>query len=121
MVDTAGGRRGAVRDRLVDTELVVLAALAGLWPAVYWFEIAPAQPEWVPRLDYVAGAIGCLALWWRRRFPLVLAAVLVLLSAFFLSAGAAALVALLWPSTARRGPRRWWPPATCSRSWSSHC
>ena len=95
MVDTAGERRGAVRDRLVDGGLVALVALAGLWPVVYWFETAPVQPVWLPYLDYVAGVLGCLALWWRRRFPLALAAVLVLMSAFSLSAGAAALVALL--------------------------
>ena len=95
MVDVAGGRRGAVRDRLVDGGLVVLAALAGFWPAVYWFEIAPTLPVWLPYLDYVAGVLGCLALWWRRRFPLALAVALVLMSTFSLSVSAAALVALL--------------------------
>jgi signal transduction histidine kinase len=93
MVD--GERRGAVRDRLVDSGLVALAALAGFLPAVYWFETSPVQPVWLPYLDYVAGVLGCFALWWRRRFPLALAAVLILMSAFSLSAGAAALVALL--------------------------
>jgi signal transduction histidine kinase len=95
MVDTTGERRGAVRDRLVDTGLVVLAALAGLWPAVYRWEAAPTQPVWVLHLDYVAGVLGCLALWWRRRFPLVIAVVLVLSGTFSLSVSAAALVALL--------------------------
>jgi signal transduction histidine kinase len=95
MVDTAGERRGVVRDRLVDGGLVVLAAVAGLGPAVYWFETAPLQADWLRYLDYVAGVLGCLALWWRRRFPLALASALVLMSAFSLSAGAAALVALL--------------------------
>jgi signal transduction histidine kinase len=95
MVDTAGERRGVVRDRLVDGGLVVLAAVAGFGPAVFWFETAPVQPAWLQYLDYAAGVPGCLALWWRRRFPLPLAAVLVLMSAFSLSAGVAALVALL--------------------------
>jgi signal transduction histidine kinase len=95
MVDTAGERRFPARDRLVDGGVVALAALTGFWPAVYWYGIAPVHPLWLPHLDFLAGVIGCLALWWRRRFPLVLAAVLVLLSALFLSAGTAALVALL--------------------------
>lgn len=84
-----------VRDRIVDAGLVGLAALAGFWPAVYWWETPQTLPVWVLHLDYVMGVLGCLALWWRRRFPLVLAAALVLVSTFSLSVSAAALVALL--------------------------
>jgi signal transduction histidine kinase len=95
MDDTAGARRGAVRDRIFDGGLVALAALAGVWPAVYWWEAPNMLPIWLLHLDYVAGVLGCLALWWRRRFPVVLAVVLVLVSTFALSVSAAALIALL--------------------------
>ncbi len=93
--DRAGTWRGAVRDRLVDGGLVVLAALAGFYPAAVWWEAQQTLPLWVQNLDYLAGALGCLALWWRRRFPLVLAAVMVVLGTFSLAVSAAALVGLL--------------------------
>jgi signal transduction histidine kinase len=95
MDDTAGARRGTVRDRLVDGGLVGLAAVAGIYPAVYWAEPALTLPGWVLHLDYAAGVLGCLALWWRRRFPVEIAIALVLLSTFSLAVSAASLVALL--------------------------
>jgi signal transduction histidine kinase len=93
--DRAGTRRGAVRDRLVDGGLVALAVLAGFYPAVVWWATEPTLPLWAENLDYAAGALGCLALWWRRRFPLVLAVAMGVLGTFSLSVSAAALVALL--------------------------
>ncbi len=30
-------------------------------------------PEWIRTLDWPLGALSCLALWWRRRFPMLLA------------------------------------------------
>ncbi|TQM15018.1 sensor histidine kinase [Pseudonocardia kunmingensis] len=95
MDDTTGARRGAVRDGLVDGGLVVLAVTAGFYPAVAWWAGQPTLPPWLQNLDYAAGAIGCLALWWRRRFPLVLAVVMAVVSTFSLSVSAAALIALL--------------------------
>ena len=95
MDDPAGTWRGALRDRLVDGGLVAFAALAGFYPAVVWWATEPMLPLWVENLDYVAGALGCLALWWRRRFPLVLAVAMAVVSTFSLSVSAAALVALL--------------------------
>src|SRR3954451_14003998 len=52
MDDTAGARRGAVRDRIFDGGLVALAALAGFWPAVYWWEAPQTLPIGM-HLDYV--------------------------------------------------------------------
>jgi signal transduction histidine kinase len=95
MDDPAGTWRGAVRDRLVDGGLVVFAALAGIYPAVHWSQPALTLPDWVLYLDYAAGVLGSLALWWRRRFPVALAVALVLLGTFSLAVSAAALVALL--------------------------
>nr|WP_281398511.1 histidine kinase [Saccharopolyspora gloriosae] len=74
--------------------MVVLTALVGFLPAVNWWEAPPTMPLWALHLDYAIGALGCLALWWRRRFPLVLAIVLVLLSTVSLFVSAASLAAL---------------------------
>jgi signal transduction histidine kinase len=93
MDDRAGSGRGVTRDRLVDGGMVLLAAVAGLYPAADLLKVT-LQP-WMFHLDVVAGVLGCLALWWRRRFPRVLAAALVALGTVSLSVSAAALVALL--------------------------
>jgi signal transduction histidine kinase len=93
--ETAGARRGTDRDRLVDGGLVALAALVGFYPAVAWWAAQPTLPLWVQSLDYAAGVLGCLALWWRRRYPVELALVMVVSGAFSLSVSAAALIALL--------------------------
>jgi signal transduction histidine kinase len=45
-------------------------------------------------VDVVCGALACLSLWWRRRWPLGVALTCVLLGAFSSSAGSAALLAL---------------------------
>lgn len=90
MNDTADSRR---RDRVADGGLFVLAVLAGLTLAVLRREIAPA-PGWIMTADIAAGALGCLTLWWRRRYPTVLAAILVVLTTFSETVSPAALVML---------------------------
>jgi hypothetical protein len=94
MDDPADSRRGAAQDRIVDGGLVVVTALVGFYVAANRWEAPPTVPLWVLHLDHVAGVLGCLALWWRRRFPLVLAVVLALLGTFSESVSFAALVAL---------------------------
>lgn len=82
------------RDRVVDGVLVVLAAAFGYVAVVNRLEIPGSVPPGVLYLDQVAGVLGCVALWWRRRFPVALAAVLIALSTFAESLGGAAMVAL---------------------------
>ncbi|WP_433527900.1 sensor histidine kinase [Micromonospora sp. CA-263727] len=70
--------RRTARDWLVDVLLFTGAALLGLntWadqPPYY----ADATPAWMLTVDPWVGAAACLALWWRRRFPLALAIALV--------------------------------------------
>lgn len=91
MNDTADRRR---RDRIADGGLFVLAVLAGLTVAVVRREVAPASPAWIMTADIAAGALGCLALWWRRRYPVLLATVLVGLTTFSETVSPAALVVL---------------------------
>ncbi|TDD52715.1 sensor histidine kinase [Saccharopolyspora elongata] len=94
MDDTAGTRRGAVRDRIADGGFIVIAALAGFYVAAYRWEDPGTVPLWVLHLDHVAGVLGCLALWWRRRYPVVLAVALIVPVTFSESISAAALIAL---------------------------
>ncbi|MGC7093329.1 sensor histidine kinase [Amycolatopsis lurida] len=87
-------RRG-VRDWLVDSALFLFAAAFGLWLAtarMQWWPLP--EPEWVLHLDQATGALGCAALWFRRRWPVRLAVVLIALSTFSELVGGAAMVAL---------------------------
>ncbi|SCL72733.1 Signal transduction histidine kinase [Micromonospora citrea] len=73
----AAGRR-TVRDWTMDGLLFGAAALVGLsvwdgYPPYY----ADAIPAWMLAVDPWVGAAACLALWWRRRFPMALAVALV--------------------------------------------
>ncbi|WP_049563917.1 histidine kinase [Streptomyces sp. SBT349] len=54
-----------------------------LWAAGMWLLMVATLPDrdylpaWMTAIDAPLGALGCLALWWRRRFPLLLAVALV--------------------------------------------
>jgi signal transduction histidine kinase len=74
--------------------LFVLAALVGLTVALARRDFAPTALDWIMAADVAVGALGCLALWWRRRYPLVLATTLVVLTTFFETVSPAALVML---------------------------
>ncbi|TNM27318.1 sensor histidine kinase [Streptomyces sedi] len=76
-------------------------------------DLAPTVPRWVMDLDVVVGALGCLALWWRRRHPLVICVVLVASTTVFEGASAAAL-AMLFTVAVHRTAREAVPLAACS-------
>ena len=117
-----GGRR-VWHPRVTDALLVLLPAVVGLLAVRLRLNGAgPVPPPWLLDLDLTAGAVACLALWWRRRFPVPVAAGVVVLTTFAESASPAALVALFTvASTARRGPRRRWSRPACWRSGSTSC
>ncbi len=62
------------RDWAVDLVLFAAASLVWLetWTAAppYYVE---AVPGWMSTVDPWVGAVACLALWWRRRWPVVIA------------------------------------------------
>ncbi|MBC8091957.1 MAG: sensor histidine kinase, partial [Pseudonocardia sp.] len=94
-MDAATVRRRSARDLLADAALFVVAVMFGLVTAAFRLDSGVlAGPPWLFVLDQVAGALGCLALWWRRRWPVGLAVVLVLLSTFSELVAGAMLVAL---------------------------
>jgi signal transduction histidine kinase len=91
--DTPGPRTG--RDWTVDAVGFLLAAVVGalfLSPALHDSAVQLSTPQVV--VDVTFGALTCLSLWWRRRWPLGVALVCLLLGAFSISATAAGLLAL---------------------------
>jgi signal transduction histidine kinase len=93
LVPEHAGSRRTTRDRIVDVLCVVIALLVGAGV----FADAHDQntlPDWFTALDMLAGVVGCLALWVRRRWPFGVALSLALLAAVFSSVGGAALIAV---------------------------
>jgi signal transduction histidine kinase len=90
---TGTGVRRSARDWIVDATIFTLAVLFGLFTAIQRAG-SPVQPEWLFELDQVVGALGCAALWLRRRMPLLLSVVLVAASAFSELVAGAMLAAL---------------------------
>ncbi|GIF95921.1 sensor histidine kinase [Catellatospora citrea] len=87
-------RRRTARDWAVDVACFVFAVLVGL--TVYDMEAAGRPvPQLIQLADLVAGAVLCLALFWRRRFPLALAVATAVAGAFSPLSGGAAVVALV--------------------------
>jgi signal transduction histidine kinase len=93
MESTRAGRRRSRRDWIVDTAIFVLAVLFGLFTASQRIA-SPAGPPWLFEVDQVVGALGCAALWLRRRRPTQLAVVLVAVSVFSELVAGAMLAAL---------------------------
>jgi signal transduction histidine kinase len=86
-------RRRSRRDWIVDTAIFVLAVLFGLFAASQRIA-TPVQPPWLFEVDQAVGALGCAALWLRRRWPVQLAVVLVIASTFSELVAGAMLAAL---------------------------
>ncbi|MDG4789357.1 histidine kinase [Micromonospora sp. WMMD1102] len=109
--DVDGGRataRRTVRDWVVDSLLFGLALFFWAWTwrsaPMYYFD---SIPGWMVTIDPWVGAVGCLALWWRRRFPILLGVAMVLVLMLAATGLGAALVAVLSVAVHRN-----WLPAT---------
>src|SRR5690606_10685156 len=89
-------RHRTARDWAVDSVLFGFAV--AVWLAG-WLDGPPhyadAVPAWTFAVDPWVGAVACLALWWRRRFPLTLALAMVAVLVVAGSGLGAALVAVL--------------------------
>lgn len=101
-----GPRRPAPRtgrDWVVDA--LFFAGALSVWAAA---GASPGQreflPDWLVAADSALGGLACLALWWRRRFPLALGLAMVPVGMVSASALGALTVALL--NLGLRAPRR---------------
>jgi signal transduction histidine kinase len=93
------------RDWVVDAVAFLLAAGYAVVTAGTRVEAGSVPvPAWLFDLDQAVAALGCAALWWRRRWPVGLAVTLVALSTFSeLVAGA--MVVALFTVAVHRPPR----------------
>ena len=112
-----GAQRCSARDWIVDLSMFLLALafavmtsleLPGASPpgAGAGPELVPPGPPstWFEGAGRLAAFLACLALWWRRRWPVQLAVILVLVSAVFTLAMGAMLIAL-FSLAVHRSPR----------------
>ncbi|MGH8794908.1 MAG: sensor histidine kinase [Stackebrandtia sp.] len=74
-LDEDAPRRRTARDWFVDAVLFAFAVLMW-WGVGEMFDYTPI-PAWMEAIDPWVGAAGCLSLWLRRRYPVILAAVFV--------------------------------------------
>jgi signal transduction histidine kinase len=92
----AAAPRRRPRDWIVDSLLFLFAVVFGLLSVGGQLESPdPSDPEWLLTLDVVAGALGCVGLWLRRRWPVGLTLALIALSTFSETAAGAMIVGLL--------------------------
>lgn len=91
-------RSAAVIDGLI-VALMLLGAVWGIWSAEPIWQLLPS---WWPVVDVGIGVLASVALWWRRRHPVLVAGALAVLGGFFVSAGAPAVVALYTVTALRR-------------------
>jgi signal transduction histidine kinase len=98
----AAGRRTA-RDWAVDLTLFMLAALVAVFEqAAVMLPNTFELPTWLRIVDPVLGVATCLALWWRRRFP-VATAVFAGIAASMSNTATGALAVLLFSVALHRG------------------
>ncbi|MFC6022604.1 sensor histidine kinase [Plantactinospora solaniradicis] len=103
-----GWHRRTLRDWIVDVVLFGLAVLFWAWA----WQSAPLHyvdviPGWMQTIDPWVGGLACLALWWRRQYPIAIGVVMALVLGLAASGLGAALIAVLTVAVHRN-----WQPAT---------
>ncbi|HTF06649.1 MAG TPA: histidine kinase [Asanoa sp.] len=88
-------RRRTVRDWIADTVLFLGALLVVVVESGGEPYYSGAIPQWMHAADPFLAIAACLALWWRRRFPLVVAGVVLVAYLFSDGAVGAALITVL--------------------------
>jgi signal transduction histidine kinase len=74
----------------------MIAVAAALWLVTVTLQTNEPGPVpgWLPYTDWLPGLVGCAALWWRRRCPVVIGFALAAASSFSETVAGAAVVAL---------------------------
>jgi signal transduction histidine kinase len=98
--DDALAAARSARDWIVDSFLFLLAAVLGVTAGVTSARHGLHGPLLV--VDAIGGVVACLALWWRRRWPLGLGLASLPVLAFSSSAGPAGVVILYTVAAYRR-------------------
>lgn len=101
--DPSRSGRRTLRDWSVDVLLFLLALSAGaLFFALVRQDGGTVLTDDVPVVDLVLGLVACVALWWRRRFPVAVALVTTIASTIVASAAPASIAALFGVTVHRR-------------------
>jgi signal transduction histidine kinase len=99
----SGSNQRTVRDWLVDITVFLASILFGvLLFADAYSSAADHVSDGAVWLDWGLGALGCISLWWRRRWPIGVGLFTALLSAFSGAAAAASVIAMFSAAVHRR-------------------
>lgn len=102
--DPERGPRRTVRDWAVDVTCFLLAVLTGLIVVSDGTGQTVATPSPLMAVDVAVGSLACLALWWRRRWPVGLALALAPIALFSHMVSGAVVIALFTVAVHRRWP-----------------
>jgi signal transduction histidine kinase len=83
-----------MRNRLVDASLVAIAGALALIALGIQTNEPEQLPTWLLTADRLTGFLGCIALWWRRKFPVQIGIALATTSVYSETVTGAAIVAL---------------------------
>jgi signal transduction histidine kinase len=86
--------RETLQTRLVDSSLIAVAVALALIALQIQSNEPEQLPAWLLTTDRLTGLLGCVALWWRRKFPVQIGIALAAASAFSETVTGAAIVAL---------------------------
>jgi signal transduction histidine kinase len=92
-------RRRSTRDWIVDVFCFVMAVVFGF---LVFAEAMDRMSDELQFFDLVGGAIACLALWWRRRWPVGVALFIAALNTYSASSAIAGAIALFTVAVHRR-------------------